>query len=244
MNRVLTCLLIALSFNALALQDDKTFLDKNFNPIKDSNGAKYYRTVQQNNENIYYVEVFYLTDAPQMKGHYLDKELTILHGACSYFHRNGKIESKGTFHEGKRAGIWERYTMFGDRKADRFYPNDEDIAQSVEKKSCLAQFENGHSQLESFIAENLKFPYQAELLDLSEGEVTFNLNIDKFGRIISKEILTSSAYIFHKSASSLIDIMPHWEPALWKGKAINSNFIIKIEFDNETLRQRTTSFHN
>ncbi len=244
MNRALTFMLIAFSVNAFALQDDKTFLDENFNPISNLNGAKYYRTVQQQDENLYYAEVFYLTDFPQMKGHYLDKEITILHGLCTFFHRNGKIESKGNFNAGKRMGIWERYTMFGERKSDRFYPSADEIARTFKRKSCLARFENGHEELAKFIAENLKFPYQADLLDITEGEVTFNLSINKFGEIISKEILASSAYIFNKSARSVIDRMPDWEPARWSNKAIDSNFIIKIKFDSETLRQKNTSFQN
>ncbi|MEZ7940955.1 MAG: hypothetical protein QMB87_06300, partial [Flavobacteriales bacterium] len=203
MNRVLTFLLIAFSANVFALQDDKTFLDENFNPISDMNRAKYYRTVQQHNENLYYAEVFYLTDLPQMKGHYLDKQITILHGLCTFFHRNGKIESKGDFNNGNRMGVWERYTLFGERKPDRFYPSADEIARAIKRKSCLARFENGQEQLEKFISDHLKFPYQAELLDLYEGEVTFNLSINKFGKIISKEILASSAYIFNKSASSV-----------------------------------------
>ena len=244
MNRVLTFLLIAFSANVFALQDDKTFLDENFNPISDMNRAKYYRTVQQHNENLYYAEVFYLTDLPQMKGHYLDKQITILHGLCTFFHRNGKIESKGDFNNGNRMGVWERYTLFGERKPDRFYPSADEIARAIKRKSCLARFENGQEQLEKFISDHLKFPYQAELLDLYEGEVTFNLSINKFGKIISKEILASSAYIFNKSASSVIDRMPAWEPARWSNKAIDSNFIIKIKFDSETLRQKNTSFQN
>ena len=244
MNRVLTFLLIAFSANVFALQDDKTFLDENFNPISDMNRAKYYRTVQQHNENLYYAEVFYLTDLPQMKGHYLDKQITILHGLCTFFHRNGKIESKGDFNNGNRMGVWERYTLFGERKPDRFYPSADEIARAIKRKSCLARFENGQEQLEKFISDHLKFPYQAELLDLYEGEVTFNLSINKFGEIISKEILASSAYIFNKAASSVIDRMPAWEPARWSNKAIDSNFIIKIKFDGETLRQKNTSFQN
>lgn len=244
MKLVLTLLLAFLSLNVFAWQDDRIFLDENFNPINDLNGAKYYRTVQQNAENTYYAEVYYLTDYPQMKGHYLDEGLTILHGECTYFHRNGKVESKGNFDHGKRTGIWARYTLFGEKKSDRFYPSDEEIDQSNSKKSCLASFEKGSDDLELFIAQNLKYPHQAEILDITEGEVIINLSINSQGIITSHEILSSSAYVFEKPAKNFIYTFPKWNPALWKGKAIISNYIIKLKFDQSTLKQKSTTFSN
>ncbi len=62
MNSALTFMLNEFSVHAFALQDNKTFLNKKLNSISDFNVAKYSRTVQQRNENIYYSEVFYLTD--------------------------------------------------------------------------------------------------------------------------------------------------------------------------------------
>ena len=244
MKRVLTLILTIISLNVFAFQDDKIFLDENFNPISDLNGAKYYRTVQQNDENTFYTEVFYLTDRPQMKGSYLDEELTILHGLCIYFHKNGKVESKGIFDHGKRTGIWERFDLFGEKKADRFYPSEKEIKESNRKQSCLAKFQDGAEDLKDYEKANLKFPYQGELLDLTEGEVIINLSINNLGIITANEILSSSAFIFNKPAQNFVKSMPNWNPALWNGKAIVSNFIIKIEFDQETKRQKTTAFQN
>ncbi len=244
MNRVLTILFFALSLTSWASQDDKIFLDANFNPVDNVSGAKYYRTVSLSEANTYYAEVFYLTDKPQMKANYLDEELTILHGLCTYYHKNGKVESTGKYAHGKKQGVWERFTLFGEKKADRFYPTATELEEKQRKASCLASFKSGKDELADYIEDNLRFPYQAEALDITEGEVTVNLLIDDEGKVTDFEILASTDRVFNQEAIVFIKTMPDWNPALWKGKAINSNYIIKLPFSADLSSQRNTTFQN
>jgi len=241
MKRVLTFLLLTLSLFTYANDLDKTFLDENFNPLEDMSGAKYYRTVTQES-NLFYAEVYYLTDAPQMKGNYLDSALTILHGTCQYFHRNGKIESTGRYENGVRVGLWKRYSLFGEKKTSRYYATPTEIDKQFKLKTSLASFNYQGETLEDYVKDNLEWPVQASFLDLTEGTVVINLNLTSEGQITSYEILSCSDYCFKPEAKKLVANMPNWSPALSRGNAVSSNFIIKIEFNQDT--KKTLSAHS
>ncbi len=241
MKRVLTLLLILLSLHTFSREEDKTFLDEHFKPVPNMSGAKYYRTVSVNQENLFYAEVFYLTDQPQMKGHYLDIELTTLHGDCAYFHRNGKIESEGQYEKGKRVGVWKRFTLFGEKRLDRYYASKHELIEKSDLPTCLASFKKIETDLSDFLQDHLMFPYQATLLDLTQGRVHMSLLIDETGTVTGHEVLSSTSYAFTQEAEKMLQHMPQWNPALNTGEAVESNFIIKIIFDETTLRERPSA---
>ena len=56
-----------------------------------------------------------------LKGQYLNRDLTMPHGEFTYYHPNGRIESKGHFDHGVKTGSWVRYSLSGKELARREY---------------------------------------------------------------------------------------------------------------------------
>ena len=57
----------------------------------------------------------------RMEGTYLDSELQIPHGAFTYYHPNGRVESKGDYSNGVKTGIWHRTSISGKELAEKVY---------------------------------------------------------------------------------------------------------------------------
>ncbi|MFK7757156.1 MAG: toxin-antitoxin system YwqK family antitoxin [Flavobacteriales bacterium] len=224
-----------LCFQALAL--DKTFLDAEFNPIADTTEAKYYRTVAHA-DPLFYTEVHFITNEMQMKGHYSDSSLTTLQGECSYYFKNGQLESQGLYEDGKRVGYWKRYTSDGIRKIDRYYFTANELATQAKKKNRLAKFRSDTQSWHEFVQENLEFPENAALLGYRNAKINVNLFIDASGQLSHFEILSCPHKSFYVETIELMGKMPTWNPAIKSGKCIASNYIVQVIFDSSLEREQ------
>lgn len=45
-------------------------------------------------------------------------------GAFTYYYPSGQVESEGHFVRGVKVGVWKRYDMTGQKKTDRYYPEE------------------------------------------------------------------------------------------------------------------------
>lgn len=230
MNRIFTLVLVVIGFWAHAFEGDKTFLDAEFNPVNDIKEAKYYRTVEPANP-LYYTEIHFITNELQMKGQYLDSTLTVLQGECFYYYKNGQLESSGHYVNGKKLGIWKRYTENGQRKENRYHPSEKELKSSTKEKNSLATFDATDQSWAEFVQSNLTFPEKARLHGYESAEVNVNLFINASGEMIHFEILSCPHRSFFIETIKLMAEMPLWTPASKSGKPVPSNYIVKVNFD-------------
>lgn len=59
-----------------------------------------------------------------MEGTFVDQGLRIPNGEFTFFHTNGKPESKGHFCNGGKVGTWQRWDQRGEPLSDRDYPSE------------------------------------------------------------------------------------------------------------------------
>jgi hypothetical protein len=57
----------------------------------------------------------------RMTGTYRDADLRVAHGAFAYHHPNGRLESTGTYVDGRKYGVWLRFDATGRDLAERCY---------------------------------------------------------------------------------------------------------------------------
>ncbi len=231
MYKLVTLLFLIIGFWAHANELERTFLDSDFNPVKDQKSATYYRIVQPA-DPLYYSEIHFISDEIKMKGHYLDKELTILQGQCSYYYKNGQLESSGRYENGKKQGYWKRYGPNGIRKKNRYYPSKDELVSVKESSSSLPSFDKEDQSWEQFVKANVKFPEEAKEAGITHAEVNVNLFIDASGKMNHFEILSCPHKCFYTKTIELMAKMPLWNPATRKGKKIHSHFIVKVKFEN------------
>lgn len=58
------------------------------------------------------------------QGQFIDPGLTERHGDFVHYHTNGRVESRGRFEHGRKAGVWERFDAAGKPLASRIYDPD------------------------------------------------------------------------------------------------------------------------
>lgn len=229
MNRVLTILFMLTTYLATAIQGDKQFLDADFNPVIEEDNAMYYRLVFKGADSLYNSHVYYLNEVLQMKGNYLDETLLILHGECSFYYKNGQKESEGMYENGNRIGQWKRFDLFGERKADKYYPTTAELAED-KFKTCMASYKGGKKEMDAYLIKNTVFPKKAVYEGKFLGEVNINIEFDEEGYVIGYDVLTSGSEYFSQEAIRLVTAMPQWNPALRDGRPIKSSYIISIPF--------------
>ena len=92
-----------------------------------------------------------------------------------------------------------------------------------------ADFQGGQLALNNFIAKNLKYPKQA-IENGVQGVLVVRLKVAKDGTVIFDEFIKQLGYGCEAEAKRLIKTMPKWNPAMLKGKPIDSNYTIKLAF--------------
>ena len=90
-------------------------------PAGDKDTEIFDRKVTRNGDGTYAVVITNDKGTTRMTGRYLDEELRVADGEFTYYHKNGTVESKGSYANGMKTGTWERFAEDGTRKAERNY---------------------------------------------------------------------------------------------------------------------------
>ncbi len=93
----------------------------------------------------------------------------------------------------------------------------------------LPSFPGGKSALKKYIDENLVYPEVAGKKKI-EGKVLIQFKVSGKGALSEIEVLESTDPSFSKSAISLIEGMPDWNPGKQRGKAVNSKVILPVVY--------------
>src|SRR5690554_593059 len=103
-------------------------------------------------------------------------------------------------------------------------------AQEDEKlKDREATFPGGTEAMFKFLSENIEFPEIAmELGD--QGKVFLEFVVNKDGSIEQVAILKGVSKAIDKEAIRVINAMPNWIPAVWKGEIVRARCRIPINF--------------
>lgn len=128
---VLAFLVGVLSSEACAQQVQ--YLDNTLRTVKSARQATYTRQLTPVGGEEFKAEIKTRDGQLKVRGGYIKvKEELLEHGEFVYFYPNGSTESRGRYERGVKVGVWERYTMDGQRKPDRYYnPESADILRQV-----------------------------------------------------------------------------------------------------------------
>lgn len=90
-------------------------------PSVSAKAKTYTRVVAKANNGKYLVALYSNVGILRMQGAYLDSMLTVEDGIFTYYHPNGRLESKGAYRAGVKSGTWLRYGLDGAQLAERNY---------------------------------------------------------------------------------------------------------------------------
>lgn len=205
----------------------KTYLDGSYRPTENIAEARYYRTVHPHENGSVKVLIHYSSDVVKMQGYFTDASLSKENGEFIFYFRNGQVESKGQYCEGKKCGVWKRWAWDGSERADRLYPDPATINKRIIDEPAV--FPGGYEALVQFISTQTVYPDEA-IRKKIEGVVKISFRIDEGGLVRDVEVVERNASMIAQAALECMWKMPLWEPAKRDGKAISSTFILPIEF--------------
>ncbi len=99
----------------------------------------------------------------------------------------------------------------------------------VEKPEQMAEPEGGIMGLMNFLAQNLKYPKEAEKAG-EEGKVLVRFVITADGSVSDPEIAQSVSPSLDAEALRVVKLLPKWTPARSGGKAVATNYVLPINF--------------
>ena len=83
--------------------------------------------------------------------------------------------------------------------------------------------------LNQFLIKNLKYPPYAQEKKI-QGKVIIKFIVSKDGSITNIEVISSPHEILSNEAIRVIKLMPKWKPGILKGKPVNVQYTLPINF--------------
>lgn len=204
------------------------YLDAKLEECKKKN-AVFFRKIENDGENGWLAMVYFVGGELKMQGHYTDQTLETPHGDFAYYYQNGQIESKGSFENGAKIGVWERFNPNGSPKAERYYSGYKFGDEPVYDPDEFPEFVGGNAALDAYLNKNLQYP-EVALINRVEGEVYVTFVINKVGQVKRVMVRNSLDPHLDKEAIRLIKNMPDWIPGKKDGNLVNTQMAIPIQF--------------
>lgn len=120
--------------------DNSIYLNSYLEVTAKKKDASYYCELVEHNEMGYHYRAWFMTGELKMDGWYADAGMKIPQGEFIYYYQNGNPESKGTYREGSKVGIWQRFAADGTEKPEKVYASLE-IMKAIEDAKRLREME-------------------------------------------------------------------------------------------------------
>lgn len=92
-----------------------------------------------------------------------------------------------------------------------------------------AKFQDGYNSIIKFVQENIKFPAEAQENNV-HGRLMVSVVVEKDGSLSDIKIKKGLGYGLDEEIVRIIKMMPKWQPAQHKGKAVRQSQTIMIPF--------------
>ena len=104
--------------------------------------------------------------------------------------------------------------------------SDNEIYMSVDQS---AKFQDGYNSIIKFVQENIKFPAEAKENNV-HGKLMVSVVVEKDGSLSDITVKKGLGYGLDEEIVRIIKMMPKWQPAQHKGKAVRQSQMIVIPF--------------
>ncbi|MEN8251726.1 MAG: energy transducer TonB [Bacteroidota bacterium] len=91
------------------------------------------------------------------------------------------------------------------------------------------QPKNGFKGFYSFISNNLKYPREAQRLNI-EGRVTIGFVVNEKGEIVEAEIIKGIGAGCDEEALRIMSLLPAWTPGKQRGKPVRVRMVLPLTF--------------
>jgi len=93
----------------------------------------------------------------------------------------------------------------------------------------IPQFPGGASALMKFIADNVRYPLEAQK-QKQQGRVVVQFIVEEDGKLTNAKVVSSVSPLLDAEALRVVSMMPQWTPGNQRGQAVACYFTIPVVF--------------
>lgn len=206
--------------------DDRQYLSEVLAPVARKK-AQFYREVAGKDGELFIGKTYTMEGKLKAEGTYHDGAMRQPHGFFTFYHANGRVESKGEYINGNKAGIWLRYDAWGEPLAEKVY-NPEPLANIIYTRvHTMPRYPGGddkdlvryvRDKVESASARRVKGTYMSSFVVEKDGSLTEVKVVEGQDEQIGVEVVNA------------IKSTDPWKPGEDKGQPLRVQMRVPVQF--------------
>ncbi len=224
---LLILVLIATCFHpAFAQDDDKIYLNGTL-AATSKKSASFYRVAEGRDGDLFIGRTYSIDGKLRSEGTYLDAQLRVEHGAFTFFHTNGALESRGEYVMGNKSGIWERFTANGDTLAEKIYNHVplENIVYTM-AETMPRNPKGSEKEFVRYIKSSVSSTNGKRV----KGKVMASLIVEKNGSLTDVKVVEGKDPRVNDRVVQAIRSTEPWQPGMDKGQPVRVVVRIPVQF--------------
>lgn len=215
----------AVPLQTSAQKQERQYLDAVMQATTKKN-AVYYRELTGSGAEGHNGKIYSMDGKVKAEGVYADPALTVENGKFTFFHSNGKVESKGVYRNGLKSGVWERYDRWGRPLAEKVY--DPGVLDNIvyTRAQRMPVYTNGGEQgLSRFIRSRLSASTGKQV----KGKITASVIVEKDGTVSSVKVLERLGPDMDDKVADAIKHSGPWSPGEERGQPVRVQMKVPVD---------------
>lgn len=218
--------LASLSSYAQGGDEQRQYLSEVLEPAAKKRAA-YYREVAGKDGELFIGKTYSVAGKLKAEGTYHDAAMTLPHGAFTFYHPNGRVESKGEYINGSKSGIWLRYDAWGEQLAEKIY-DPEPLANIVYTRAqTMPQFNGGDQK--AFV-RHIRAKVESEADQRVKGTYTTSFVVEKDGSLTEVKVLEGQDKKIGEQVAGAVKSTAPWSPGAEKGQPVRVQMRVPVQF--------------
>lgn len=211
---------------ASAQLSEKQYLNEVLEATSKKNAA-YYRIAVGVKDGQFLAKTFSMDGGLKTEGSYADPEMLVEHGRFIFYHRNGKVESRGEYVMGLKTGVWERFDQWGRPLAEKVY-DPEPLANIVYTRAqTMPRYPlGGERELVRYIKERVS-PVDTKH---TKGSATASFIVEKDGQLSDVRVIEQKGVKLDHQLVEAIRSSAPWEPGMERGQPVRVQMKLPVQF--------------
>ncbi len=215
---------LTLPFGAQAQSEERQYLSEVLASTTRKNAA-FYRTVVSEQDGLVLARTFSMEGTLKAEGTFTDKSLQVEHGAFTFYHANGKVESKGQYVMGHKSGVWLRFDQWGRPLAEKVYDPEPLVNIVYTRAETMPAYPGGDKELVKVLRERT----------LQNGEkaprnVSATVLVEKSGELSEVKVIDGPDAAFDERLAEAIRSTAPWTPGEEKGQPVRVRVKLPVQF--------------
>ncbi|MBL7951952.1 MAG: TonB family protein [Flavobacteriales bacterium] len=187
--------------------------------------AVYYLQPEGKDGELFIGKMYTMDGKVKAEGRFRDAALTIEEGPFTFFHPNGKVESKGDYVMGNKSGVWLRYDAAGHALAEKVY-DPEPLANILYTRAeTMPSMPGGEKALVRTIKEKVD-PTGKEV----KGEAMASFVVEKDGKLTDVKVIDGVSESIDDQVVDVIKSTSPWTPGVDKGLPVRVQMRVPVQF--------------